>query len=148
MKLIIPMVCLLVLFAVGCSSKNARNESIVECGYMASCPEGYTGQFIGGQCLICNNNATFIGNFSLKMQECPVQTCPECKPEVQTVVDTECMSRQGEIIRQYAQCLMNVTELQMEVTGDCARDLIHCNETLTDYTGRLDNISWYASENR
>jgi hypothetical protein len=106
----------------------------------------------------CHNETIIINNTVIKEVPSICPSCPECKPTEKIVyqTDTSCQERQGEIVREYSDCLKNVTECNNELSSfedtDCGTQLSKCNETLIDYTNRLNNISYevdyYANKNR
>lgn len=84
--------------------------------------------------------------------ECPIcsvcKPCAVCPPRIAKAEDKPQVDRQSEIIKSYAQCLRNVSDLQSQLDLDCIIEWQHCNDTLRDYTDRLNNISYYSTKNR
>lgn len=115
--------------------------------------------FIGGceQSLpACHNETIVINNTVIKEVSAACPNCTICEPCVQiiqqvnnTIYDTSCQDRQSAILQAYIDCQNNLTQSQQCLTDSyCMSALVNCNNTLQDYTNRLDNISWYASKNR
>jgi hypothetical protein len=94
----------------------------------------------------CTNTTIYINQTVTVPAVC--EPCHACAPskEIQTVTvpDTKCQERQGEIIRNYADCLINLSHYTSLDSNACYAALDKCNNTLIDYTNRLNNISTYA----
>lgn len=60
----------------------------------------------------------------------------------------DCQNKRQDLVLAYSKCLFNLSDINSKLDGDCYSKLQSCNETLIDYTGRLDNITHYAKDNR
>ena len=68
--------CLL-LFLSGCTK---APQVYTQCGIMATCPEGYKAEWIGGQCIKCDNRTTYEKLSSLNISNCTQDACETISP--------------------------------------------------------------------
>lgn len=105
----------------------------------------------------CTNTTVYVQNVTyLPAPACVCGPCPSCSvcqvstPVIKTekVLDTSCQDRQSAVIHELADCMVNNTNMAMELNTDCYSQLMNCNNTVSDYLGRITNASDWLNRNR
>jgi hypothetical protein len=69
------LLAIIALFT-GCNTQDINGKT--QCGYLAQCPDNYTTEYIGGQCLICHKNTTSNTKLNYSFYTNEIETTIQC----------------------------------------------------------------------